>query len=65
MACTVPMAKTKRDRVGRTGCLTFQLAVGAERPRRKAKTVNGDEWQVREFRGDSLSEIGALAQTKR
>ena len=35
--------------------------VGAERPRRKTETVNGEELQVREFHGDSLSEIGALA----
>jgi hypothetical protein len=56
-----PIGKTKLSRARQSGCLTFQLAVGAGRSRRKTETVISEELQVREFHGDSLSEIGALA----
>jgi hypothetical protein len=58
---TGPIAKTKLSRAGQSGCLTFQLAVGAGRSRRKTETVISEELQVRGFHGDSLPEIGALA----
>jgi hypothetical protein len=58
---TGPIAKTKPARARQSGCLTFQLAVGAGRSCRKTKTVISEELEVREFHGDSLSEIGALA----
>jgi len=57
---TALIAKTKLSRAGQSGGLTFQLAVGAGGSRRKTETVIS-ELQVREFHGDSLSEIGALA----
>jgi hypothetical protein len=46
-------------------CLTFQLPVGVEGPRRKTETINSFAPQVRESNGKNLAEIDARPVCRR